>query len=773
MKRHLHLLLLLLLPFTLMGQNTVKGVLIDGLTGEAMPFVKVMLEGTRHGATTDLNGIYVINQVPSGTYTLLVRYAGYKDHNETISLQGKQTLTRNISLTPLSTTLQDVVVTGNRVQERRSMANVSVEKISAAQIQQMPSIGGQSDLAQYLQVLPGVNSTGDQGGQLYVRGGSMIQNLTLLDGMVVYNPFHSIGLYSIFETDVILNADIYTGGFGAEYGGRISSVMDISTRDGNKKHHTGKIGLNTFGASLIAEGPLKKETDNSPSTITYLMTAKNSFLSHSSPVIYPYIEGGLPFDFLDLYGKLSLNSGVGSKVSFFGFRFDDQVNGYQAIADYHWLNYGLGSNFVLVTGTSSIIDGTVAYSYYRDTLADASNKPKFSDIGGFNANINVTNYFGADKLKFGISFEGFSTRYHYTNAYNVTQKQDENTTIMALYGNYHTSLGPLILDPGLRLIYYGSCGELSPEPRLAAKWNITDDLRLKMASGIYSQLITDTRSDYDIVNLFNGFLTGSGSLNHPSTFRGEDISGSTLQRAFHLVAGVEYDFIEHLTATTEFYVKRFKQLLNMNRNQMYDQSDPAYQVGGVFQQPQYLLKDFIVEDGIASGVDLSLCYELERLYLWATYSLGYVRRTDELQTYSPHYDRRHTINLLCTYSLGEQHEWELSGRWSYGSGFPYTQTVGIYENIGFQDGITSNYWTENGAFGVHYGELYAGRLPAYHRLDLGAKRRFSLGPRSILDVNISLTNAYNRNNIFYFDRITFKRVDQLPFLLSLGLNLTF
>jgi len=771
--RHVTLLLFLFITLGVSAQNTIKGVLLDESNGEALPFVNVMLEGTQRGATTDINGLFVITKIPDGNYTLLVRSSSYKEYREEIALSGKQTLTKHINLKPLTSILQDVVVTATRIQERKVSTSVSMEKISAAQIQQMPSIGGQSDLAQYLQVLPGVNSTGDQGGQLYVRGGSMIQNLTLLDGMVVYNPFHSIGLYSIFETDVILNADVYTGGFGAEYGGRLSSVMDITTRDGNKKHHTGKIGLNNFCTSLIAEGPLVREKDNNPFTITYLLTAKNSFLSKSSTIFYPYIEGGLPFDFLDLYGKVSINSGVGSKINFFGFRFDDQVLGYQAIADYHWQNYGAGSNFVLVTGTSSIIDGTIAYSYYQDTLADASGKPKFSDIGGFNATINVTNFIGSDKLRFGMSFEGFSTKYHYTNIYGVTQKQDENTTNLSVYGTYHTKIGNIILDPGLRIISYSSAGEISPEPRLAAKWSITDKVRLKLATGIYSQLITDSRSDYDIVNLFNGFLTGSGTLQHPTTFRGQDVSNSCLQRSWHLVTGVEYDFIEHLTANVEWYFKRFKQLLNMNRNQMYDQSDPAYQQGGVFEKPEYYLKDFIIEDGYATGLDISLCYELERLYLWATYSLGYVQRRDEIATYNPHYDRRHTINLLCTYEMGEDHEWEVSGRWSFGSGFPYTQTLGIYENLGFNSGINSSYWTENGAFGVHYGELYAGRLPNYHRLDLGVKRKFSLGPRSILDLNLSVTNAYNRNNIFYFDRITFKRVDQLPILVSIGANLTF
>jgi len=116
-------------------------------------------------------------------------------------------------------------------------------KITPKDIGQIPSIGGQPDLAQYLQVMPGVVFTGDQGGELYIRGGSPIQNKVLLDGVTIYKAFHSIGLFSVFETDIIRNADIYTGGFGAEYGGRISSVMDITTRDGNSRGSQEKSGL--------------------------------------------------------------------------------------------------------------------------------------------------------------------------------------------------------------------------------------------------------------------------------------------------------------------------------------------------------------------------------------------------------------------------------------------------------------------------------------------------------------------------------------------------
>ncbi|MDO4217339.1 MAG: TonB-dependent receptor [Bacteroidales bacterium] len=764
--------MMLLMPMAMIAQNSIKGAVTDERTGEAIPFCTVVLKDTKYYTSTDINGLYILAKIPDGEYTLVIRYVGYNEIEKKVTLSKGYAVQVNARLSPSVETLKDVVVTGNRIEERKVETAVSVEKITASQIQQMPSIGGTSDIAQYMQVLPGVNSTGDQGGQLYIRGGSMIQNLCLLDGMIVYNPFHSIGLYSIFETDVILNANIYTGGFGAEYGGRLSSVMDISTRDGNKRRHTGKVGLNTFGANVILEGPLKKETADNPSAITYLVMAKNSYLSHSSKLFYPYIDGGLPYDFLDIYGKISLNSGSGSKLSLFGFRFDDQVLGFHSIADYHWNNYGAGGNFALVTGTASVIDGTIAFSNYSIALEDLSNKPKSSQIGGFNANINVTNFYGNNNLKVGISMEGYATKYQYTNQYGIPLQQDENTSNISLYATYHMNKGKWLFDPGVRFIYYASLNDPQLEPRLSAKWIATDNLRVKLAAGFYSQILLDARSDNDIVNLFNGFLTGSSMLNLPSLYLDEEIT-SCVQKAQHLVAGVEYDFTPHLMGNAEVYLKNFGQLLNMNPHQLYDRGDPAYNSGGVFEKPQYYLTDFVIEKGVATGFDLSLCYDVERLYVWATYSLGYVQRTDEVQTYNPHYDRRHTVNLLATYSIGDHKEWELSGRWSFGSGYPFTRTAGVYEDLNIGGTLSGNYTNENGQMGIYYDELYGGRLPVYHRLDLSAKRRFSIGSRSILDLNISATNVYNRNNLFYYDRLTSHRVDQLPLLVSLGVSVSF
>ena len=128
---------------------------------------------------------------------------------------------------------------------------------------------------------------------------------------------------------------------------------------------------------------------------------------------------------------------------------------------------------------------------------------------------------------------------------------------------------------------------------------------------------------------------------------------------------------------------------------------------------------------------------------------------------------------MTTYALGDQREWEISARWTFGSGFPYTQTQGICERLLFPSGIVSNYTQENGEYSLNYASLYKGRLPSYHRLDLGVKRKISLGAHSILELSLSATNVYSRENIFYFNRSTFERVNQLPILLCAGATLTF
>jgi hypothetical protein len=643
----------------------------------------------------------------------------------------------------------------------RTESQVSVEKITSTDIQQMPSIGGQADLAQYIQVLPGVVFSGDQGGQLYIRGGSAIHNKVLLDGMVVYNPFHSIGLFSVFETDIIRNADIYTGGFSAQYGGRISSVMDITTKDGNKKHFTGKLSASTFGANLLLEGPIVKDSNY---TLSYVFSAKNSYLSKTSTSIYSYMNKELPYDYLDLYGKLTLSTDNGSKINVFGLNFTDKVNQYEAIADFNWSNKAFGTNFLIIPGTTSaLVEGVIAYSDYTMNMKEiTSNQNQMSNIGGFNVGMSVTNFFGDDRLKYGMEMEGNTTK----TAYQLNDTITDYSTEIGLYAIYKLMYRQILFEPSLRLSYYASLGDLFLEPRLSAKWNVSNKFRLKLATGVYSQTFLDTKSDRDVVNLFTGYLTVSPDLNIVNTFQSEPIN-SFVQKSNHFIFGAEYDILRNLYLNFEVYYKTMSNLVSINRDRLY--TDDAEHS----DKPDYSKKEYTVENGNAYGADFSLKYDDGRLYVWTIYSLGKVIREGETQTYAPHYDRRHNINVLINYQMGKSRDFELSFRWNYGSGFPYSPTASMVEMLNFSNGINSDYISQNGTLTTIYGDLNSKRLPNYHRLDISAKKRFEIGKRSILEINLSVTNVYNRNNLFYWNRITSQRVDQLPIMPSLGITYTF
>ena len=184
----------------------------------------------------------------------------FQNTKEVVEIRDGKVLTKNFMLLDGVVELEGAEISADR-EEQLNTVKMSVETIRPADLKKIPSFGGQADLVQALQVMPGFVSTGDQGGQLYIRGGSPIQNKVLLDGMIIYNAFHSIGLFSVFDSDALSNADIYTGAFSAKYGGRISSVMDVKTRNGNMKEQKTKVGASPFGAKLLMEGPLKKPVD--------------------------------------------------------------------------------------------------------------------------------------------------------------------------------------------------------------------------------------------------------------------------------------------------------------------------------------------------------------------------------------------------------------------------------------------------------------------------------------------------------------------------------
>ena len=316
------------------------------------------------------------------------------------------------------------------------------------------------------------------------------------------------------------------------------------------------------------------------------------------------------------------------------------------------------------------------------------------------------------------------------------------------------------IEPGIRFHYYSTQAELSIEPRIGAKYNANEWLRFKASAGLYSQNLTASNSDRDVVNLFYGFLSGIGQSELPPDFRGEPINTS-LQKAAHLVTGIEVEVTENLSINLEAYVKDFKQIINVNRNRD-EPTDP----------------EFIVEKGLARGIDLLTKYQSKRLYLWLAYSLGKITRDDAVREYYPYFDRRHNLNFVGTYALDKEQTWEASVRYNFGTGFPFTPTRSFYRQQNFLDatnqGIVSfDYTTNNGDLDVLYGELNTKRLPNYHRVDVSVKKTIEMEHRQKMEISAGATNLLNYQNIFYYDRNNNERVDQLPIMPTVSVSYMF
>ena len=757
----------LLVYNSITAQNAeIRGFVYDKKSGEPIIFTNVVVKELMIGKSTDINGFYTINRIKPATYTLMCWAIGYDTTKIMVELLPGSIKNQNIYLKAKNLELGEVQIKADR-QKAKEQINISTNVITQKELKQLPTFGGEPDLVQYLQVLPGVNFSGDQGGQLYIRGGPPVMNKVMMDGMIIYNPFHSIGLFSVFDADLIRNADVSAGGFNAQYGGRVSGIIDVNTREGNKKELSGKLSINPITAKVLLEGPLSKFSEGGSSS-SLIFSYKTSYLNKTAPLFYPGADPkyGLPYSFNDIYGKFSQISENGSRLNLFGFNFSDNAN--FSTTKYNWNSLGFGGSIMVIPEASStVINATFGYSnYLMNQVEAADNLPRQSSINGFNGSINFTNFIGKDDIKYGFDAVGFATDFTYRNAVGRTLQSTDYNTELHGFVKYKKVWNRLVVEPGLRAIYYASLSESSLEPRLGIKWNTTSFLRAKLAAGTYSQNLMSAVSDRDVVNLFYGFLSSPDKVNGTSSI------DHKRQTAEHLVAGFELDLGRYIEINAEVFYKNFSQITNINRDKVYDDV-PVNQ-----NKPFYQRADIIKETGDASGFDIRVKMDYKRLYIWAVYSLTYVNRlfdkNDSVSIkYFPNFDRRHNFNLVVSYEFGKNRSWHVNTRYNLGSGFPFTQTQGFYEQLNLNGGVAGNINNQNGNLGIAYSETNSGRLPYFHRVDFSISKKISFNPKNSLTIVASATNILNRENIFYFDRLNYKRINQLPIIPTLGINWNF
>lgn len=756
------------------GQNGIlRGHIYDAESGNPIPFASIQLLQSSSGVISDIDGFFQLNDVPSGTQKIQVSYLGYLDTIVEFIIFANKIKYQLVYLNKSTIDLQTVDISASK-ERAQSEIQIGQIQLSREKIKSLPSIGGESDIAQYLTALPGVVISGDQGGQIFIRGGSPVQNRVLLDGQLIYNPFHSIGLFSVFETEIIRSVDVLSAGFNAEHGGRISSVMDIRTREGNKNRISGLASVSPFQGKILIEGPIKPLKKENGTAISFLVTGKYGWLDKTSPHLYRYAvdsnfysfakkdtslssfkELGLPYQYQDLYGKISFLGENGSRVNLFGFSFTDQFK-LPNIASQKWETFGGGMYFLLSPLQSPVrIEGNIGFSRYNLSLTEKNTGPRTSSLESYTARLDFMQVTTRSALEYGLELISLNTGFQFENPFNLTISQNDFTTEIAAFVRFKYQFNKFILHPGFRMHYYASQGQFSPEPRVGLKYLWSEHFRLKMGGGLYSQNLISLANNQDVVQLFSGFLVGPET----TLYRGDSNVPvkSRLQKANHIVAGFEWEPFRLFSVSVEGYQKTFNQLISLNRNKR-KATDP----------------DFLVEEGSAMGIDFAFAYKPSSFDIGLSYSLASVYETSNMVRFPTVFDRRHSLNFLFSYLSGKTKQWKWAAHWYVGSGFPFTQTQGFFEDNRLTDLLQTDIVRGNYPLGTLLAdEINGGRLSFYHRLDLSIQYTHKINKFAYIESSFAVTNVYNRQNVFYLERISNQRVNQLPVIPSINFTVGF
>ena len=713
----------------------IEGVVSDSATGERVPGANVTLRGTGRGAATNNNGFYLISSVPPGPYSLVVSAVGYQRRTVSLSVSGSAPLTINVKLAVRLIESREVIVEEQSI-SALTERSASVHVITPKELQVIPA-AGQQDLLRSLQILPGITSTSDVSAKFFVRGGAGDQNLILLDGMKVYNPFHAFGLFSILDPDIIRNAEVYTGAFPAGYGGRLSSVVNVTTRDGNHNQVSGNANVNFLSGKLELDGPFGD--DNS-----WMVSGRTSLLTNTIDKLIP---NAAPMSFTDLFFKGTIGTPTG-RFGVRGFTSGDDVKppGLDQ-PDYSWRNAAFSTVFSSLVADRLYFDATAGYS--RSSIDQVPKGPglvnpasSLLEEGSFR--VEMTSFMDNENTFFeGFEFDAPSvTDSLYVR--NVFPRQYKESAIeWYAWARYAGLSGAFRYDLGIHadvgLMFAGGTLLQCAQPRLTLSYDFGGSWIGKASYGVFTQDIITVSNEDDLTSLFDAWVI------LPDNLRPEE--------ARHYVLGIEGPLFPSLAASLQAYFKDYRSLTLYNSNKVFP-DDPDYLNG----------------TGTAKGLEFLLRYGTSLLDLYGSYALASTTVSANGVTYAPRYDRRHTIKAVGTIHLVEGLDATL--RWEYGSGYPFTQTEGSYAHLTLGD-IGSDPLPEGGgSITGALGPKNAARLPAYHRMDAGLNYRITVGMFRGT-VGLSVINLYNQKNILYYNRTTGETAYMTPFLPTASFTLEF
>lgn len=722
---------------------TVRGFVTDASNGEALQGVNVVIEtpSSIFGAASDGDGLYVVAGLAPGRYVLRASFIGFRTYVDTLQLAPREVRMLNVALALEEEELGEVVVEAEQA-GRAANLKAGLQTIRPYDIEHVPGPDLSGDFATYLTTLPGVVVIGDQGGQFFIRGGESSQNLVMLDGMLVYQPFHVLSFFSAFPADILSSVDLYAGGFGARFGGRISSVIDAWARNGNNQRVAGAASLSPFLVAGRVEGPIDKA-----GKVSLLASFRQSVVEEGAA---HFVDRPVPFRFNDLFVKVHSTITRNSRFSLTSLRTYDrgtvgEDTGSGPPDEVRWRNEAYGARYLFLPGTLPVLaEFMISLSRFQNELGPGDAPIRESTTARINSEANVTHYTSIGEIKWGLFARTLELRSELGGLYQDLRIAHEFVTEAGLYVAPEFKLGAeMVLTPSVRVHNFPSQGHTFLEPRFRAVWE-QGSHQVSGAVGLYHQEIVGINDRRDATSAFTAWAA---------------VPRGAVPQAYHMIFGYRNRLAEGLEVSVEGYYKRLFNLFIAEWT--------------AFPRLTTRLQE---ADGQVLGLDLRLELRRRNFYGYVNYGLSsveYNARQASLALwygagalrFRPAHDRRHQINVLAsTRLLG----FDLSTRWQFGSGLPFNRALG-FDGFLLMDGTVDVFETP-GDRRVIYERPFNGILPTYHRLDFSVERSFRLG-RGTATVQGSLINVYDRANIFYLDVFTLQRADQLPLIPSFGVKI--
>ena len=732
-------------------------VLLRADTGSAVAGAgaAVTIAGTSLGAIAAADGRYRLERVPAGASTLNVRLLGYRAVNHALRVRGGDTLRVDVTMHPEAQVLSTVRTSAlpTDVETFVTRPNVATVTMGASAIAGVPAVG-EPDVVRVVQLLPGVVARNDFNTGLTVRGGEADQNLILIDGFPIYNPFHLGGLFSTFMDATVGGIELISGAFPPRYGGRLSSVLDVRSMDDARPGVHVSADLSALAATGRLGGAFAKGRG------TWSLAARRTY---ADAVVTAFTNNVLPYHFADFHGRAAYSLPGNWRVSVTGYSGQDVLDADFAELeadstpsragegqwDVDWGNKVLGVGLTKTFGENTVFEQRLSTSNFS-TLLDVGD-------GAFAQRNQVRDFRLAGSLHLArgthdpsLGYELATHRLRYASSSSETGTTDfdieQRPTSAALWvEDVWRVTSRWIVDGGVRAEVLTGRDWAGLSPRVTLKFLATPELAFTVGAGRATQWMHS--------------LAGDGPLRYFDVWVASD-SFTPVSAAWHWVAGVERR-IPSGTIRVEGYVKHYDRVMEANWSE-----DPGIRGD-----------EFFTDEGRAYGVDLIARHQpATGLGGWISYTYGVSARTRDGVAWAPGHDRRHDLDIVA---MWRRSNYRFGARFGYASGTPYTAIIGqiarrVYDPSRDRWGTGDPPIYVEPLGGPHNGA----RFPANHRLDLDASRDFhALG--GVIAPYVSVVNAYNAKNIFIYrydystDRPTRKAVSQFPIVPSVGVRIDF